>query len=79
MKARIHARSPAQAGATKGGRRLPATVGGDWPFRRERGRRQGPQGHGGDPVGGDGMDDVREGAWEDAIEGPHELGGSWVE
>ena len=25
------------------------------------------------------MDDVSEGAWEDAMEGPHELGGSWVE
>jgi hypothetical protein len=31
------------------------------------------------PEGSDGKDDGREGAWEHAMEGPHELGGSWVE
>ncbi len=75
--ARIDARSPAQAGATMGGSGgrllLAATgpIGGDEKGGKVR------RGHGGGPEGGDGMDrDVRERAWEDAMEGPHKLGGS---
>ncbi len=56
-----------------GGRLLSAAtgpVGGDEEGGKSR------RGHGGSPKGSDGMDDVREEAWEDAMEGPHELGGS---
>ena len=69
-------RRQGRRGGGSGGRLLSVAtgpVGGDeegGKVRRE---------HGGGLEGGDGMDNVSEGAWEDAMEGPHELGGSWVE
>ncbi len=76
-----------ECGLTSGARRKQGRLG-KGPGYRRLSEANGPvgedeeggkvrRGYGGGPEGGDGRDDARDGAGEDAMEVPRELGESW--